>query len=186
MLARGSSRLPAKISAIGPLAQATTAGTSSATTTRAPAPNTASAARSVKPMPNPPISTCGFSTASIFFAASVASAASEPLRRLFISSLVPSLMENSAPRRISRNSSFVPGMRAVSILTHGIMRNFRYDQPPPRTASAARPDVEHVAVLRAHLVDPLRRGLRAGAGLLLVDRHQRCLDVGLHLAAVAA
>jgi hypothetical protein len=33
-------------------------------------------------------------------------------------------MENSAPRRISRNSSTVPGMRAVSILTHGIMRGF--------------------------------------------------------------
>src|SRR5258708_34665288 len=122
MVTGGSLRLPPKISAIGPLAQATTAGTSSATAIRAPGPNTASGARRVKPMPKPPISTCGFSTASIFLAAGVASAASEPLRRLFISSLVPSMMENSAPRRISRNSPSVPGTLAVSILTQGIMR----------------------------------------------------------------
>jgi hypothetical protein len=124
ILTRRSLRLSPKISAIGPLAQATTAGTSSATSTRAPGPSTASAARSVKPMPRPPISTCGFLIPSIFLAASVASAASEPLRRLFINSLVPSLMENSAPRRISRNSPSLPGMRAVSILTHGIMGAF--------------------------------------------------------------
>ena len=75
-------------------------------------------------MPRPPISKCGLATASIFLAASVASAASEPLRRLFINSLVPSMMENSAPRRISRNSPSVPGTHAVSIFTHGIMRGF--------------------------------------------------------------
>ena len=67
------------------------------------------------------MSICGFATFSIFFAASVASAASEPERRLFISSLVPSMMENSLPRRIRRSSSSVPGMRAVSIFSQGIM-----------------------------------------------------------------
>src|SRR5689334_9915427 len=51
---------------------------------------------------------------------------------------------------------------------------------------STRPHIEHVTVLRAHVVDPFRGGLRAAAGLLLVDRHQRRLDVGLHLAAVAA
>ena len=56
---RGSSRLPAKISAIGPRAQATIAGTSSATVMRASGPSADSAARSVKPMPSPPISTAG-------------------------------------------------------------------------------------------------------------------------------
>ena len=46
MLTRGSSRLPPKISAIGPRAQATTAGTSSATVIRAfgPAPRALRAA----------------------------------------------------------------------------------------------------------------------------------------------
>ena len=66
-------------------------------------------------MPSPPISTCGFATALDFLAASVASAASEPERRLFISSLVPSMIENSSPRRIRRSSPSVPGTRAVSI-----------------------------------------------------------------------
>ena len=87
------------------------------------------------------MSTCGFATFSIFLAASVASAASEPLRRLFINSLVPSLMENSAPRRISRNSPSLPGTRAVSIFSHGIIagilarRLTLRRQPPAQTSS---------------------------------------------------
>ena len=59
MSARGSVRLSPKISAIGPRAHAITAGTSSATVIRASGPSTASAARSVKPMPRPPINRCG-------------------------------------------------------------------------------------------------------------------------------
>ena len=55
MLTRGSPRLSPKISAIGPRAQATTAGTSSTTTICALLPSAPSAARSVKPMPRPPI-----------------------------------------------------------------------------------------------------------------------------------
>src|SRR5262245_18430295 len=51
---------------------------------------------------------------------------------------------------------------------------------------ATRPHIQHVAVLRAHLIDPFCRGIRVDAGLLLMDRHQRGLDVRLHLAAVAA
>ena len=68
MSARGSVRQSPKMAAIGPRAQAITAGTSSATTMRASLPSTASAARSVNPMPNPPISKCGRLTVSILLA----------------------------------------------------------------------------------------------------------------------
>jgi hypothetical protein len=39
----------------------------------------------------------------------VASASSEPLRRLFMSSSLPSMIANSAPRRLRRNSPPPPG-----------------------------------------------------------------------------
>jgi hypothetical protein len=75
-------------------------------------------------MPNPPINKSGHLTASILLQASVARASSDPLRRLFISSFWPSIIENSAPLRISRSSTSAPGTRAVSICNHGIMRCF--------------------------------------------------------------
>src|SRR3546814_3315479 len=84
MLTRGSERLSPKICAIGPCAHETTAGTSSATVIDASLPRDANAARSVKPMPSPPISICGCGRDRIFPQDSVASASSEPLRRLFI------------------------------------------------------------------------------------------------------
>ena len=104
MVTRGSSRLPPNSSAIGPRAQATTAGTSSATVTCASSPSSASAARSVKPMPSPPIRICGLLRPRILSQDSFASASSEPLRRLFISSFEPSMIENSAPRCLRRSS----------------------------------------------------------------------------------
>jgi hypothetical protein len=67
---------------------------------------------------------CGRLTFSILRQASVASASSDPLRRLFINSLAPSIMENSAPRRIRRSSTSAPGTPAVSICDQGIMRCF--------------------------------------------------------------
>ena len=124
IFARGSSRLSPKISAIGPRAQAITAGTSSATVIRAFGPSTASAARSVKPMPSPPISRCGALIASSLRQASVASASSDPERRLLINSFWPSFMENSTPRCIRRSSTSEPGTRVVSMCFHGIIRGF--------------------------------------------------------------
>src|SRR6185312_14284401 len=53
-------------------------------------------------------------------------------------------------------------------------------------ASPCRPDIEHVAVLRAHILDPACAGGLIGTGVLTMDRDQRRLDVGLHPAAVAA
>src|SRR5258706_7111862 len=50
----------------------------------------------------------------------------------------------------------------------------------------ARPDIEHVAILRAKFVDPALALIGAGAAALTIDRDQGRLDVGLHLAAVAA
>src|SRR5436309_15833907 len=51
---------------------------------------------------------------------------------------------------------------------------------------SSRPDVEHVAVLGAELVDPAQTRIGIAAGALAVDGNQRGLDVRLHLAAVAA
>src|SRR5690606_27919787 len=122
--ARGSSGLPAKSSAIGPRAQATAAGTSSATVTSASGGRSRSAARSVKPMPSPPMRMRGFRLPRILAQESPASASSEPLRRLFINSLAPSIMENSAPRRLRRSSSRPPGTVAESSCSHGIMHGY--------------------------------------------------------------
>src|SRR5579863_6134311 len=52
--------------------------------------------------------------------------------------------------------------------------------------SPARPDVEHVAIFCAEIVDPALGGFRISAGAFAVDSHQRGLDVGFHLCAVAA
>ena len=122
MLARGSLRLPPKSGAMGPRAHAITAGTSSATTMRASGPSTASAARKVKPMPNPPIKISGRLLDSILLHVSVASASSDPLSRLFINSLSPSIIENSSPLRIRRSSTSAPGTTAKSMCSHEIMR----------------------------------------------------------------
>ena len=100
----GSSRLSPKISAIGPLAQATTAGTSSATVIEASASSSARAARSVNPIPSPPISSCAARRPWSRWHDSLASASSDPLSRLFMSSFEPSMIENSAPRCLSRSS----------------------------------------------------------------------------------
>src|ERR1700736_3573864 len=51
---------------------------------------------------------------------------------------------------------------------------------------SARPHIEHVAVLRAHFLDPACAGRGINACALAVDRDQRGLDVGLHPAAIAA
>ena len=89
--------------AIGPRAQATTAGTSSAYRRRAAsAGSTASAARSVKPMPSPPISTAA--------RAGLRDARGERRQRLLRAgepavhefALGPSMIEISLPRRFSR------------------------------------------------------------------------------------
>ena len=98
----------------------TTAGTSSATVIRASAPRTVRAARSVKPMPNPPMRICGRLWSLILSHENVASASSEPVRRLLISWIVPSMIENSASRCIRRNSP-PPGTTARSISAQGIM-----------------------------------------------------------------
>ena len=50
----------------------------------------------MKPIPSPPINTFGRGQAWIFSATRVASACSDPLSRLFISSLPPSMIENSS------------------------------------------------------------------------------------------
>src|SRR5271163_3221385 len=50
----------------------------------------------------------------------------------------------------------------------------------------ARPDIEHVAVLRTQFLDPARAGIRIGARAIAIDRDQRRLDVRLHPRAVAA
>src|SRR6478672_3987899 len=51
---------------------------------------------------------------------------------------------------------------------------------------SARPDVEHVAVPGAEIVDPAQSRIGIGARAFAIDRNQGCLDVGLHLSAVAA
>src|SRR5664279_2494641 len=123
MRTRGSVRLSPNSSAIGPRAQVTTAGTSSATMMWACFPSTVRAARKVKPIPNPPIRILGRLTGRlrvrIFSQAMVASACSVALRRLFINSSRPSRIENSAPRCI-RRSSPPPGTCAVSRRDQGI------------------------------------------------------------------
>src|SRR5580692_4235181 len=53
-------------------------------------------------------------------------------------------------------------------------------------ALPAGPDVEHVAIFGAEVIDPALAGLNISAAVLAVDRNQRRLDVRLHLAAVAA
>jgi hypothetical protein len=53
-------------------------------------------------------------------------------------------------------------------------------------ASAPSPDIQHVAVLGAEIVDPALPGLRIRALAVAIDRDQSGLDVRLHLAAVAA
>src|ERR1019366_9934879 len=50
----------------------------------------------------------------------------------------------------------------------------------------ACPDVEHVAIPGAEIVDPAKRRIRFGACAIAIDRDQRGLDIGLHLSAVAA
>src|SRR5436190_12898359 len=50
----------------------------------------------------------------------------------------------------------------------------------------AGPDVEHVAVFGAEIVDPAQSRIGIGTVAFTIDRNQRCLDVGLHLSAVAA
>ena len=82
------------------------------------------AARKVKPMPNPPIKIFGRLTDSIRLQVSVASASSDPLSRLFINSLSPSIIENSSPLRFRRSSTSVPGTTAESISSHGIIVSF--------------------------------------------------------------
>ena len=71
-------------------------------------------------MPSPPMRTRGRARPRILAQASVASASSEPLRRLFISSLTPRRIENSAPRRIRRTSP-PPGTAALPSWIQGII-----------------------------------------------------------------
>src|SRR3984957_11528251 len=47
------------------------------------------------------------------------------------------------------------------------------------------PDVEHIAVPSAEIVDPAQRRIRVDRLAFAIDRNQCCLDVRLHLAAVA-
>ena len=63
----------------------------------------------------------------------MASASSDPLRRLFINSLEPSIIENSAPLRIRRSSTSAPGTRCrIDLLpwNHAtLLRCFRLGYP---------------------------------------------------------
>ena len=106
-----ASPTPRPKAASGPRAQAITSGTSSATVIPACGPSAARTARRVKPIPNPPISTLEVAASRRPRQASSPRAVSEPPRRLFISSSAPTMIENSAPRRISLSSS-PPGARA--------------------------------------------------------------------------
>src|SRR5215467_3671426 len=54
------------------------------------------------------------------------------------------------------------------------------------TSLAARPDVEHIAVLGAEFLDPARAGFRISASMFPIDRNQCGLDVRLHFASIAA
>ena len=135
----GWSRQPPNNSAIGPLAQRTTAGTNSATTNCASAPNAPSAARRVKPMPSPPIRTRGFRRPFSFSAARVASAASDANSREVISSATPSLMEYWCPLRISRSSP-PRGKEVRSSSIQGIMEGSEneFDKALARSRERAR------------------------------------------------
>jgi hypothetical protein len=70
-------------------------------------------------MPRPPINRRGLGCDTSFAQVSFASASSEPLSLLFISSFGPSMIENSVPRWISRSVSVLPGILAVSRRTRG-------------------------------------------------------------------
>src|SRR5258706_4673773 len=59
-------------------------------------------------------------------------------------------------------------------------------RPRPNPGSAARPDVEHVAIFGAEILDPAQTRIGIGALAFAIDRNQCRLDVGLHLSAVAA
>ena len=71
-------------------------------------------------MPSPPIRIRGRVRSPILAIAISASASSDPWTRLFISSLWPSLIENSAPRCSSRSSPPPPATSAVSSRIQGI------------------------------------------------------------------
>jgi hypothetical protein len=62
-----------------------------------------------------------------------ASASSEPLSRLFINSLLPSMTENSVPRLFSRSVSRPPGTGAVSSVSHGIIAATPAGSATPRS-----------------------------------------------------
>src|SRR6476661_2246817 len=57
---------------------------------------------------------------------------------------------------------------------------------PTNYGLRSRPDVQHIAVLGAEILDPARAGGSITACLFAIDRNQRGLHVRLHLAAVAA
>ena len=87
-------------------------------------------------MPRPPISTLRLLAAASRSQASVASASSEPLRRLFISSFGPSMIENSVPRRMQPQGAAAVGNRSgVEVLPgdHAPL------SPWPRPSHAAIP-----------------------------------------------
>ena len=69
-------------------------------------------------MRSPPINTSGRSLGPIRLHAKAASAFSDPVLRLFINSVWPSMIENSRPRCMSWSSP-PPGMTAVSSLFQG-------------------------------------------------------------------
>src|SRR3984893_7943501 len=59
-------------------------------------------------------------------------------------------------------------------------------RPQLISVPSPRPDIEHVAIFRAEIVDPAQPRIRIDAFAFAIDRDQRCLDVRLHLSAVAA
>jgi hypothetical protein len=65
-------------------------------------------------MPRPPIRIRARGLSRSRAQVIAASATSEPLRRLFISSIVSAMMANSSPRRIRRRSVPPPGTDPVS------------------------------------------------------------------------
>ncbi len=142
---------------MGPRAQATTAGNSSTTTTSASCGSSASAARRVKPMPSPPIRIRGRDRPRIRSHDSAASAFSDPLSRLFISSIGPDMIESSAPRCMRRRSP-PPGIRAAPSWVQGIMR--RPARTPPRSVRASSAGTRPAPGRRAA---PARRSGRGAA-----------------------
>jgi hypothetical protein len=98
----------------GPRFHSTTAGTNSATVTRASPGSMSNAARKVNPIPSPPTSTRGRSAVRKWRHPTIASASSEPCMRLDINVLPFNSTTYSSSRFVSR-MSFPSGVHVLPI-----------------------------------------------------------------------